>query len=211
MNIMSKSPAIMNLIPVDEDTVTFEVRSPGDAAGPTKALRNLSKGQRAVVMITTESEREPLEGFSGLIEALMPRGDVPTSIEALQARRNAAARWELLSRHGAFTAAEVAAAAGSRAKNTSALASRWLHEGAILAVTHAGTRYFPAFQFDESGQPLPVIADVLPFLARLGEWQRALWFTTRSRALDDAAPVDLLVADPATVVAAARAGVERID
>ena len=208
---MSKAVAITNLIPVDEDTVTFEVRSPGDAAGPTKALRNLAKGQRAVVVITTESEREPLDGFAGLIDALMPSGDVPTSVEALQARRNAAARWELLSRYGALTAAEVAEAAGSRAKNTAALASRWLHEGAVLAVTHAGTRYFPAFQFDESGQPLAVIGEVLPSLAELGEWQRALWFITRSRALDDVAPVDLLVADPAAVVDAARAGAEPVD
>lgn len=206
---MSKTAKLTMLTPPVASTWTFDVRSPADVRGPVRVLRQWSAEEPAFVLIA----RSPKDarGLEQLIEAMMPAGDVPTPIDALQARRNAEARWGLLSEFGALTAAQVAAAAGSRSKNTSALASRWLRDGEVLAVTHDGARYFPGFQFDDTGRPRPVIARTLRFLESLGEWQRAIWFLTRSRLLDDQRPVDVLEERPQDVVEAAQAAAHPVD
>ncbi len=206
---MSKTAKLTTLTPPAAEPRTFDVRSPADAREPVRILRSLSVDQPAFVLIARASATT--SGLEPLIEAMMPAGEVPTPVDALQARRNAEARWNLLSEYGALTAAQVAAAAGSQAKNTSALAGRWLRDGEIFAVTHQGTRYFPAFQFDETGRPLPVIARTLEYLRDVGEWQRAIWFTTRSRLLEDQRPVDLLRDRPDDVVAAAQAAATAVD
>src|SRR4029077_15313883 len=60
-----------------------------------------------------------------LIEAMLPESPVPTPPAVLHARRNAAAREELSAEFGLLSSSEVAARAGSRAKNKAALANRW--------------------------------------------------------------------------------------
>lgn len=197
-----------------EGTVFFEVESAEDAkSSPLAFLRAASRRHPAMVLIAPagpahDERKRPL---SDLIEAMMPSTDVPTPVEVLQARRNAEARWGLLSEFGALTSAQVAEAAGSKAANTAALASRWLRSRDVLAVTYNGTRYFPGFQFDEAGKPLPIVREVLEHLEDLGEWQRAIWFVTRSRLLGDERPVDLMREHPEQLVAAARASAEPID
>ncbi len=81
----------------------------------------------------------------------------------------------------------------------------WEAEGRVVSVAFSGARWFPAFQFGDGGEPLPVLRPVLAALStRLkGEWQKALWFTTPSAWLDGRRPVDLLVSDPESVIAAA--------
>ncbi len=192
------------------EPLVFEVTSAEDAKAPMKLLRAASADEPAIVLIA-RGRGGSHAGWENLIEAMMPAVDVPTPVEVLQARRNAEARSRLLAEFGALTAAEVAGAAGSRAKNVSAMASRWLNEGEVLAVTHHGTRYFPAFQFDETGRPRPVIREVLRHLGYLGEWQRAIWFVTRTLLLGDARPVDVLRDRPLDVVAAAETSAAALD
>lgn len=197
-----------------EGTVFFEVESAEDAkSSPLAFLRAASRRRPAMVLIAPAgpAHDERKRPMSELIEAMMPSTDVPTPVEVLQARRNAEARWGLLSEFGALTSAQVAEAAGSKAANTAALASRWLRSRDVLAVTYNGTRYFPGFQFDEAGKPLPIVREVLEHLEDLGEWQRAIWFVTRSRLLGDERPVDLMREHPEQLVAAARASAEPID
>jgi hypothetical protein len=139
-----------------------------------------------------------------LIQAMLPEGPPPTPPAVLQARRNAAAREELISEFGLLSSSDVAARAGSRAKNKAALANRWKQEGKIFSVTHQGLLFFPAFQFDDDGQPREAVAGVLKALgARLSDWGLALWFTGRYGTLGDRRPVDLLAAEPGKVIAAA--------
>jgi hypothetical protein len=123
----------------------------------------------------------------------------------LQARRNAAARAALFEEFGALTSTEVAELAGSRARNKAALANRWKQEGRIFSVSHHGTTYYPAFQFDAQGRPRPVIAEIMPTLgSKSSDWELALWFTSNTGWLDGQRPVDLLETDSEAVAEAAR-------
>lgn len=197
------------LAPDFVEPIVFEVTSAHDAKAPVRLLQAASADEPVVVLIARGRGASP--GWENLIEQMMPSVDVPTPVEVLQARRNAETRSRLLAEFGALTAAEVAEAAGSRAKNASAMASRWLSDGEAIAVTHHGTRYFPAFQFDEAGRPRPVIREVLRHLGYLGEWQQAIWFVTRTLLLGDARPVDVLRDRPLDVVAAAEASATVLD
>lgn len=147
------------------------------------------------------------EQVGELAEAMIPDVPIPTPPVVLQARRNAAARALLLDEFGALTAAQVADLAGSEAKNSSALAGRWRREGRVMAVEHHGALYYPGFQFDGSGRPKPVVADVLRSLGRadVTSWQQALWFTTANGWLGGRRPVDVLDDEPGAVVSAAQA------
>jgi hypothetical protein len=140
-------------------------------------------------------------------DTLSPALEVVPPPVLLQARRNAEARHDLLREFGAFTAAQVAEARGSRASNSSALAGRWRTEGRVFAVSYRGRTLFPAFQFDDDIRPLPVIASAVERFKRerMSDWEIALWFTTSTGALADRRPVDLLHDDPDAVLAAAEA------
>jgi hypothetical protein len=139
-----------------------------------------------------------------LIEAMLPGAEVPSTVAVLQARRNAVARETLIREFGALTSLEVAELAGSHAKNKAALAHRWKEEGRIFAVQYRGATCFPAFQFDASGRPHPVIADIIETLGHRGAWQLALWFIAETGWLGGRRPVDLLEREPAVVLEAAR-------
>jgi hypothetical protein len=139
-----------------------------------------------------------------LIEAMLPELAVPMPPAVLQARRNAVAREELIAEFGLLSSAEVASRAGSRAKNKAALANRWKQEGKIFSVNHQGLVFFPAFQFDDDGQPLPVSARSLAALGReSGGWELALWFMAANGWLDGGRPVDFLWKEPEAVARAA--------
>lgn len=137
-----------------------------------------------------------------LIEAAMPFLQSSQSPEALrQTKRNVDAREALLNEFGVLTSEEVHDLAGSRAGNKSAMATRWRKEGRIFAIDHRGRTYFPAFQFDNAGRPLPAIAKVIEHLgADETGWQLALWFITNNGWLGGRRPVDLLESEPEAVV-----------
>lgn len=147
-----------------------------------------------------------------LVEALLPRIDVPPPAALEQARRQAVVRLRLLRDFGAYSAEEVSELAGSRAINRSALASRWRREGRILAVPYDNREHYFDFQFDEAGQPRPAMADVLAVLGGWPPWEVALWFVSDNPWLERRRPADLLteqgcrVARAAAADAAARAG-----
>jgi hypothetical protein len=153
------------------------------------------------------SSRDPFVSHridsSRLIESMLPAA-VPSAPAVLQARRNALAREELFKEFGAYTSAEIADLAGSKASNKAALANRWKQEGRIFSVTHHGSTYFPAYQFDAEGRPRSVIAQVIDTLGRKSaEWELALWFTRGTGWLDGRRPVDLLESEPEEVAQAA--------
>jgi hypothetical protein len=176
--------------------------------GDPKAVVRLVESRRGYD-VEVISSRDPLVRHridpTRLIESMMP-DTVPSAPAVLQARRNALAREALFRDFGALTSAEVAELAGSKASNKAALANRWKQEGRIFSVTHHGTTYYPAFQFDAQGRPLPVIAEVIRALGgeEGGEWQLALWFLGNTGWLDGRRPVDLLASEPAEVAQAAQ-------
>jgi hypothetical protein len=140
-----------------------------------------------------------------LIQAMLPEGPLPTPPSILQARRNAEAREALIAEFGLLSSTDVAARAGSQAKNKASLANRWKQEGKIFAVPHQGVVFFPAFQFDEEGQPLRAVASILATVGRQSEgWELALWFLASNGWLDGRRPVDLLKSEPQGVAEAAQ-------
>ncbi len=141
---------------------------------------------------------------ASLIEAMLPREEVPSPTAVLQARRNAAARDQLLREFGGLASGEVAERAGSRAKNRAALANRWKQEKRIFSVPHQGAEIFPGFQFDEHGQPREAIRDIVAALGGSSPWELALWFISANGWLDGRRPVDLLDVDSLAVGQAAR-------
>ena len=159
----------------------------------------------ALVQALLRAEAISRRSTSALIEAMLPRREeVPSPTAVLQARRNAEARDQLISEFGGYSSAEVAERAGSQAKNRAALAHRWKQEGRIFSVLHHGAEIFPGFQFDEDGQPLEVIREVIAAAFGGSPWGMALWFISHDGWLGGRRPVDLLTSDPAAVALAAR-------
>ena len=174
----------------------------GRAAAVVVAADDAALLRQALALVASLQRRR--EQMERTIESMLP-AEVPSEAAVLQARRNAEAREELLREFGALTSSEVAELAGSRAKNRAALANRWRKEGRIFAVTHHGQTYYPGFQLDAEGRPLPIVAEVLrTFGERTSPWQTALWFAGANGWLDGARPVDVLLSEPEKVAEAAR-------
>lgn len=163
-------------------------------------------------METKMARRRAEEQQRRLISAMLPLDPyVPLPPQILQARRNAAAREELLREFGALTSADVGALAGSQSPNRGALAHRWKSDGRIFSVEHQGKNYFPGFQFSKEGQPLPVIAEVLQILTpKFSPWELALWFSANNGWLGGQRPIELLASDAARVAEAARREAEEL-
>jgi len=161
---------------------------------------------RALIELMSDrlGELEKAE-MARLIDVAMPTlsaAPSPTTID--QARRNAKARATFLRTCEALDAERVHKLYGSTAKNRAALAARWRADGKIFAVEHQGRLLYPAFQFDHTGRPKPVIGKVLVALGEaVGPWQIAIWFTSANGWLKGSKPVDLLDRDPDKVIDAA--------
>lgn len=187
------------------EVLIFAVELPLSAAASQGVTRRSTAALSDVVwtmVLRALGEQRMLET---LVDTLTPALEIPPPAVLLQARRNAEERVNFLRDVGALTAVQVATLAGSEAGNRSATATRWRKEGRILAVDHEDTLYYPAFQFGDDGRPLPVIREILHVLNETLEgWELALWFTTRTEALDGACPVDLLLDAPDAVIRAAR-------
>jgi hypothetical protein len=131
--------------------------------------------------------------------------DEPTAEALEDAKRQAKLRSRVVRDFGAYSGREVAAMAGSGARNRFQVAHRWKKAGRIFGVPYQGDTVYLAFQFSADGEPLPVIREVLGALDDWGPWDLAGWFVFRSRRLEQRRPVDLLERDPDAVIAAARA------
>jgi hypothetical protein len=149
--------------------------------------------------------------MSRIIEAMLPDTPVPLPPQVLQARRNAQGRYALLQEFGGLTSAQVGEFAGSKSSNRAALAHRWKSDGRIFSVVYQGDTYFPGFQFDGEGQPLPIIAEIIEILGNVRPgWELALWFTGSDGWLGGKRPVDLLLKKPKKVLEAARREAEEL-
>ncbi|HEX6083024.1 MAG TPA: hypothetical protein VF266_00770 [Thermoanaerobaculia bacterium] len=172
--------------------------------------RRLLQLRLTVVLQYVLRRREYFEQMSRMVEAMMPLTPVPLPVEALQARRNAEFRANVLREFGALTSAQVGEWAGSKSPNRAALAHKWKSERRIFSVPHQGTNYFLGFQFDAEGQPLPVIADVIRILHELSPWELAGWFTRNDGYLGGRRAVELLTSEPARVIFAAEREAEGV-
>lgn len=185
----------------------------------------LREGESAMVVSGSENMVSAVEEFvesiarqtrqsEKLLEVLME--DVGTGAgtavlegsRVLQLQKLAEARDRFLREFPTLSSQQVAEINGSTARNAAALANRWKSEGKIFALPVGRAHLYPAFQFDEEGRPLPVVARVIEVFTNENPWTLALWFVGNSGWLRGKRPVDLLRTEPAVVVEAARRTME---
>lgn len=103
-----------------------------------------------------------------------------------------------------LTAQQVGRRHNPQAANPHAAASRWQQAGKVFAIERAGQRLYPSYLFDELGQPLPAVPQILQALAGRSPFRVAAWFESTSSMLGGRRPREVLASDPAAVIAAAR-------
>lgn len=156
-------------------------------------------------LVRTILERRQHEALDSIIEALVP--DVPPPQHKLvEARMIAESRKAVLESGDWLTAAQTAEMAGFSTTNPSAQPNKWKKDGQIFAVRHRGVDYFPGYALDPSTdyRPAKGLAKVLDvFRERMDEWGLAYWFASVNSFLGGKRPQDLLIGEPARVIAAA--------
>lgn len=122
-----------------------------------------------------------------------------------QIERSARRLEQVRQEFGLLTSDQVADLAGMETKNRSATPTRWARTGKVIAVAIRGTNLYPGFQFDDVGQPLPVIKELTDVLSAYNSPVATVqWLVGRNGYLDGRRPVDLLRTTPGLVVEAAR-------
>ena len=175
-------------------TAAVVVSDPEAGAGVLAAIT-------ALVETVNEGQRVAVER---LVQEVAPPVDVVTPDALEQADREARQRARILRDFGAWRARDLPGGNASSGRgDRSPTAYRWRREGRILGVHHEGTLWFPGFQFDAQGTPLPVVAEVLRSLDGWTDWEKAAWFVRPNGRLGRRRPVDLLVDDPTSVLTAA--------
>lgn len=166
---------------------------------------------RAVAdFIATIEQRDATDQsfLAALEDAVQP----PTAAHVEQLRRNAAARAQFVAEVPLLRSMDVARQTGSMARNASAQASRWKSEGRIFSVSGGGADRYPAFQFSSAtGEPLPVVRELMHLFGGWNEWQIALWFFAVNAWLGDRRPLDVIEREPDAVLEAARRATESLD
>jgi hypothetical protein len=152
------------------------------------------------------------EAIDKIVSALLPEVAIPDAALA-QARMMVDAKSAILNSGDLLPAGEIAKLAGYSANNPSAQPNKWKRDGAIFAIHHKGTDYFPIYALnpDENYRPYKAIANILRVFGDTKDsWGLAFWFAGLNSFLDDQRPQDLLAADPERVIAAAKDEVEGV-
>jgi hypothetical protein len=132
--------------------------------------------------------------FDRLVEEhLAKRADLKTEQAVI---RQAQFRYRVINDVGAYTAAELAERYGSKAMNRSKLATNWLSEHRVFAVTFNGRNLFLSFQFDANGRPLQGVRAVLRVLKGWTDWEIAAWFLRPNAQLHHETPAEVLAMKP---------------
>jgi len=199
----------------EEEVETLEERHPelaGVAHGGARRAITIAASAPVLSALEQISRRLAWEAEQAdrVLAALIPDAErgVLDEDRMLQLRRQAEVRNAFLRSVSLLTSAEVGELGRSTARNASALASRWKKEGRIFAVPSGRADLYPAFQFDEHGQPRAVVAEVLRHFAGQSDWVRALWWTSPSGWLGGRRPLDVLGTEPEAVLEAARRSTE---
>jgi hypothetical protein len=168
---------------------------------PDETAERLKAAEPRTIEVPVGEEMEDL--VVRLMRAV-PR--VPDAGWTEQARRNAQLRERFMSKFHLLDANEVAELSGSASSNPRARASRWASSGRIFGVPVGARVLYPQFQFDQHGQPRPVVARALEALKglNLSAWAAALWWDTASDVLGWHTPAEVLAEDPGAVLAAAQ-------
>ena len=133
--------------------------------------------------------------------ALDPRAAAEARIDL----RNAEKRKEFLDEFAVIDSARVHEISGNKGSNPSQTAAVWRKANRILGLPVGQRTVYPAFQFDESGRPYPLMKRVLDALPDdMTPWQTAFWLVSPSSTLDDSLPLDAIRGGDEQAIDAAR-------
>ena len=90
------------------------------------------------------------------------------------------------------------------ATDPQAVTNQWKKEARIFAVELAGQPLYPAYLFDETGTPIPEVAEILGVFAGYSPLRIASWFESTSGMLHGKRPREAMTSDSRAVVAAAK-------
>lgn len=170
--------------------------------GMTAILRELSRIVPALVAEQASQRRE--ERIEGMLRYLLdfdPLDPVEARIDAT----NAQMRRDFLAAFPVVEAAAVHDRAGHEGTNKAQTAAAWRRANRILGLPYAGRTVYPLFQFDDDGQPWPLMQPVLRALpADRSAWQRAFWLVSPNEWLGERLPADAVRQGDARAVVAAR-------
>lgn len=159
-----------------------------------------------VVALTVRPERRGVVRDQ-LVDLLV--GDVAlTPADMKRARLEAKALRAIRHNTQWLTTAEIADLADLGPANPIATVSRWKQQGRIYALRHGGKDYYPKYALGSDFHPLPVIKEILAVLTGYDPELLAGWFDSTSRFLRGKRPRELVAAEPAKVLAAARNMIE---
>ncbi|WP_322032854.1 hypothetical protein [Paraburkholderia sp. J76] len=85
-----------------------------------------------------------------------------------------------------------------------AVTNQWQKESRIFAVELAGQPLYPAYLFDETGNPIPEVAEILGVFAGYSPFRIAAWFESTCGMLHGKRPREVLTSDAKAAVAAAK-------
>lgn len=101
-------------------------------------------------------------------------------------------------------AKDVGSRADPEASNPHSIVSRWVKRGEVFSLEQGGVKLFPDYIFDELGNPLPVVKEILKVFENRSAFRIASWFESTSSALGGKRPRELVKSDPDIVLEAAR-------
>lgn len=140
-----------------------------------------------------------------IVSMLVPKAPIrPAAFK--EAQMLAAAKRAVLESGDWLSAADIAQLADFATANPSSQPNKWKREGKIFAIRHNGNDYYPNFALDKSAgyRPRAGMRDVLKVFGEAKDgWGLAYWFASVNSFLGGKRPQDVLVTDPARVVAAA--------
>ena len=131
---------------------------------------------------------------------------IPPEILEQMIRDAASLKKEFFEHYVVLTASEVADLAGLSAEGADKSLKLWRAGSKVLSVKRGHQDVYPAFQFGENGQPLPIVHEVLKLFSQVAsrtDWDNAIWFVAANGWLGGEIPCELLTSSPAKVKHAA--------
>jgi hypothetical protein len=132
----------------------------------------------------------------------MTRGNIPEEFWWRMVMDTLYLRRRLFQRFPVATAYDLAEMPAAQVETGLKSVARWCNEKRIFSVRDGDREYFPHFQFDQEGAPLPSIAELLAILGQhkaRSDWDNALWFAGANGWLNGPCPIEILLADPELV------------
>jgi hypothetical protein len=103
-----------------------------------------------------------------------------------------------------LTAQRVGERQNPDATNQHAVTSRWKREGKIFSIERAGQTLYPKYAFDELGNPIPEVAQILEIFKGYRPFRIASWFESTNSMLRGKRPREVLATNPQAVIEAAK-------